>query len=212
VALVQVLLEEFRMLMLSSQHRCFRARAARVILVVAILSCLAFPAGAFAETAASAPSGSGTSAAPYQIANLANLRWLSENSATATNWASGVYYVQTADIDASETSTWNSSAGFSPIGNGTTPFKGTYNGQGHAIKGLTINRVSTDYVGLFGYMGNGGVVDSLGSHPPASPERITRESWSGTAWGRSSTAIPAARSREAAPALEAWWAATVPPR
>ena len=66
-------------------------------------------------------------------------------------------YVLGANIDASSTSTWNSGAGFTPIGNGSTNFTGTFDGLGHTISNLTINRPSTDYVGLFGYVGHGSI-------------------------------------------------------
>ena len=65
-------------------------------------------------------------------------------------------YVLGADINASATSTWNSGAGFNPIGNNSTSsnasrFTGKFNGLGHTISSLTINRTSTNFVGLFGY-------------------------------------------------------------
>ena len=53
------------------------------------------------------------------------------------------------DIDASATATWNSGAGFLPIGSVATPFTGTLNGAGHAITGLVIHS-PLDHVGLFG--------------------------------------------------------------
>lgn len=40
--------------------------------------------------------------------------------------------------------------GFSPVGNATTPFVGSFNGGGYTINGLYINRPSTDYQALFG--------------------------------------------------------------
>jgi hypothetical protein len=49
-------------------------------------------------------------------------------------------YVLGSDIAASGTSTWNSNSGFSPIGDATTNFTGTFDGLGHTITGLTINR------------------------------------------------------------------------
>jgi len=55
-------------------------------------------------------------------------------------------------IDASETSTWNGGAGFEPIGSSTTPFQGKFDGKGYTITGLFINRPTTNYVGLFGYV------------------------------------------------------------
>jgi hypothetical protein len=104
---------------------------------------------------ATLPVGSGTSGSPYQIATLANLYWITQNS---TEW--NKYYIQTADIDASSTSTWNSGAGWSPIGIVATNFSGTYNGDGHTITGLFINRNATDYQGLFGR--NVGTISNLG--------------------------------------------------
>lgn len=72
-------------------------------------------------------------------------------------------YVQTTNIDASDTSTWNAGAGFIPIGLpnhvGTiyNVFSGTYDGAGYNITGLYIHTsvetpgqlYSTGYTGLF---------------------------------------------------------------
>jgi subtilisin-like proprotein convertase family protein len=66
-----------------------------------------------------------------------------------------------ADIYASETGTWDDGSGFSPIGNRTINFTGTYNGQGYVIDSLTINRTDEDYIGLFGYTSSV-TIDSLG--------------------------------------------------
>ena len=44
-----------------------------------------------------------------------------------------------------------SQAGFSPIGNLFTQFRGSLDGQNHVISNLSINLPSTSYVGLFGY-------------------------------------------------------------
>ena len=93
------------------------------------------------------PSGSGTSSDPYLIATLDNLAWL-QDAANDTAW--GAYYQQTADIDADSTSSWDSGAGFSPIGNSTKEFTGTYDGQGYTIDNLYISRGSTNYIGFFG--------------------------------------------------------------
>lgn len=45
---------------------------------------------------------------------------------------------------------WGAS-GFKPLGSDTGSFTGSFNGQGFGLSGLTINRASTNYVGLFGY-------------------------------------------------------------
>lgn len=44
-------------------------------------------------------------------------------------------YVLGADIAAGGTSTWNTNAGFMPIGNDTTSFTGSFDGLGHTISG-----------------------------------------------------------------------------
>lgn len=107
-----------------------------------------------------APVGTGTVGDPYQIATLNNLAWVSTNTSA---WSRNS--IQTADIDASSTSGWNQNGtvyfGFSPIGGGSG-FTGTYDGQGHTISGLTINRTGESYVGLFGYVSGTGKVSNLG--------------------------------------------------
>jgi len=111
----------------------------------------------YAQTA-TLPSGSGTQGDPYQIETLDNLYWITQNQ---SSWSS--YFVQTADIDASSSSSWDGSAGFTPIGNGETNyFTGSYNGKGHTITGLYINRPTVTYVGLFGICMGTGSIDSLG--------------------------------------------------
>ncbi|NOZ47694.1 MAG: hypothetical protein GXO79_13070, partial [Chlorobi bacterium] len=103
----------------------------------------------------SGPNGYGTSGDPYQITDLDDLKWITDNT---TSWDK--YFIQTTDINASATSSWDSNAGFSPIGNSSNKFTGSYNGQGYAIDSLFINRPTTDYVALFGY--NNGVIKNLG--------------------------------------------------
>ncbi|MFW5978867.1 MAG: hypothetical protein ACOCQ8_02025, partial [Bacteroidia bacterium] len=73
----------------------------------------------YAQTATEPSGGNGTESAPYQIENLENLYWLSQNSSF---W--DAHYIQTADIDASETENWYSGEGFPPIGTEAEPFTG----------------------------------------------------------------------------------------
>jgi glucan-binding YG repeat protein len=52
---------------------------------------------------------------------------------------------------------FNSGAGWEPIGSEAAPFTGIFDGNGHSIKGMKMNLVSTDqvvYAGLFGYVKN----------------------------------------------------------
>src|SRR5262249_60188908 len=67
-------------------------------------------------------------------------------------------YVLANDINASGTSNWNAKAGFVAIGNDETSFGGTFDGQGHAISGLTIASAAPS-VGLFGV--NDGTIQNV---------------------------------------------------
>lgn len=90
------------------------------------------------------PLGSGTEVDPFQISNLDQLRLI---SADTSYW--NEHLIQTANIDASATLTWNSGRGFSPIGNSSHKFTGTYDGQDHTIINLFLDTGSRG--GLIGY-------------------------------------------------------------
>ncbi len=87
--------------------------------------------------------GTGTSSDPYQISNAAQLQNMDLNLSA--------HFVLINDIDAGETTGWNSRAGFVPVGNSSIQFTGNFDGNGYIISDLYIN-TSTDYVGLFGYI------------------------------------------------------------
>ena len=75
--------------------------------------------------------------------------------------APSIKYALGADIDASATAPWDGGQGFKPVGYesatpNTTRFSGQFHGLGHRITGLTINRPTADYVGLFGSAVNNG--------------------------------------------------------
>ena len=55
---------------------------------------------------------------------------------------------------------WNTATGFVPVGNSSTPFTGSFDGQNYTISNLTINRPTTDYVGFFGYLR--GTIENVG--------------------------------------------------
>ena len=71
-------------------------------------------------------------------------------------------YALGGNIDATATSTWNSNAGFTPVGNASTRFSGTLDGLGHAISNLTINLPTSTDVGLFGQTAAASSVRTLG--------------------------------------------------
>ncbi|WP_260259264.1 Ig-like domain-containing protein [Vibrio intestinalis] len=93
---------------------------------------------------------------PCLISNLAELRWLSETPAA---WDE--YYVQTADIDASETASWNESKGWDPIGDKSTYFTGSYDGKLHKVDGLTINDTDLYVGGFFSTIGTEAEIKNL---------------------------------------------------
>jgi len=102
-------------------------------------------------------SGSGTVSDPFLIESLEQLNSISSNTGF---WDRN--FKQINNINASATSTLNSDGGsgyygFSPIGNSSTKFTGTYNGHGYSISNIYINRGTTDYIGFFGYTLGGSI-------------------------------------------------------
>lgn len=91
--------------------------------------------------------GSGTADAPYLISTVADLQKLATD-VNGGNYYSGKHFKLTKDIDMS------SVANFAMIGfyDGDYHwFSGTFDGDGHTISNLTINKTNDDcYVGLFG--------------------------------------------------------------
>jgi hypothetical protein len=61
---------------------------------------------------------------------------------------------------ASETA--NGGRGWWPIGTSNDGFAGSFNGQGYEIRDLFINRPNENYVGLFGFVDEGGVIENIG--------------------------------------------------
>jgi len=61
----------------------------------------------------------------------------------------GGHYALGTNIDAAGTATWNSGAGFTPIG-ASAAFTGTFDGLGHTISGLSMNTTAYTPIGLFG--------------------------------------------------------------
>jgi filamentous hemagglutinin family protein len=81
----------------------------------------------------------------------------------------GGYYALGSNINAASTSGWNSGAGFTSIGGGssttlTAPeeFSGVFDGLGHTVNNLTINVGNVNGVGLIGAIASTGVVRNVG--------------------------------------------------
>ena len=99
--------------------------------------------------------GNGTAGDPWLITNVSELQdmnlYLDAHDA---------HYALNQSIDASATAGWVGD--FVPIGNISDPFTGTFNGNGHTITGLLINRLDISNVGLFGAIGASGTVSNVG--------------------------------------------------
>ena len=114
-----------------------------IFAAVLVFTCIPFFAGAAAwdGTGKEAYTGSGTEADPYVIDTAAKLAKIGEVVAGGDT-LDGKYFVQTADIDLGGKE-------WTPIGDGTNPFSGIYNGKGHKISGFSITKLS-NFTGLFG--------------------------------------------------------------
>jgi filamentous hemagglutinin family protein len=99
--------------------------------------------------------GNGSVGSPYVVVDVYGLQGIA-------SLPMGDSYALGNDIDATGTATWNGGAGFVPIGNEATSFIGTFDGHGYTINGLSINRPSAEFVGLFGLVDYGGMVKNVG--------------------------------------------------
>lgn len=86
-----------------------------------------------------------------EISSEDDLKALAEAVSSGDDKA-GVYYKLTADIALD--------GEWTPIGTAAYQFKGTFDGSGHTLSGLYISS-SDDYQGLFGYVGEDGVVKNI---------------------------------------------------
>ena len=88
----------------------------------------------------------------WQIRNVYELQNMKNNLSAN--------YALVTDIDAITTERWNDGAGFQPVGTTTafeeynSAYTGKFDGLNHKINGLSINRPTKDYVGLFGFTHN----------------------------------------------------------
>ena len=105
---------------------------------------LIFAASVFAENIAIKPAGTGSADDPFLINKIEHLVWMGEN---ITNVSTKNFRL-TSDINAAETKFWNDGRGFLPIGYmhenkkayASYPFRGCFDGGGHIISNLFINR------------------------------------------------------------------------
>ncbi len=105
--------------------------------------------------------GNGTAEDPYQIAD-----WYQLDS--VRDYLSS-HFILINDLDSNSIGyTWlagptaNQGKGWQPIGIQSYLFTGTLDGQGYEIYDLFINRPSQNYIGLFGEVSVGGIVQNIG--------------------------------------------------
>lgn len=119
---------------------------------VAILAIAALMIGAFVVTvpmsteASFSGEGAGTVGDPYIISSVAQLQEMNDDLSAHYKLGTMIYFED-------ET--------FTPIGDSTTPFTGSLNGDGFWILNMTIDSTSSS-VGLFGYTGPGASITKLG--------------------------------------------------
>ncbi|MDD2231115.1 MAG: GLUG motif-containing protein, partial [Candidatus Cloacimonetes bacterium] len=112
--------------------------------------------------------GFGTTANPYTITNWTQLQNINNNNILTHNY----YFNLSNDIGSSTAGYTNSGEGWLPIGTPSSKFLGSFDGLGHTIDALTINRPDTSYVGLFGCTRSGSTIQNLGlTHVAITGER-----------------------------------------
>jgi hypothetical protein len=167
--------------------------------------------------------GDGTSGTPYEIANWYHLDNVSRNLGSEFILTAGLDS-NTAGYDDVASSSANGGNGFDPIGDDSSRFTGTFNGTGHTISNLSIDRGGTFDVGLFGYV-NGGTIENVGVENAdiTGKERVGglvgknfgTVSNSYAKWAASSGSISATRLRPTRPAMSpgraTTWAASSGP-
>jgi hypothetical protein len=108
--------------------------------------------------------GSGNTGDPYKVTTVDELQCIRTNHSDADSLSDALNddYELVNDIDASGTSSWNGGDGFEPIYNGSHNFRGTFDGNGYTVTGLTIDRRSTSKVGLFGEVKSESSIENVG--------------------------------------------------
>jgi uncharacterized repeat protein (TIGR02543 family) len=104
--------------------------------------------------------GNGTSLDPYQIDSYAKLKKFAAivNGGNTSAYAKLTNYIVCKNSFDDE----NYATDWTPIGNNSHEYTGTFNGQGYTITGLsTPTNNSSDNVGLFGVVGTSGVVQNV---------------------------------------------------
>lgn len=105
-----------------------------------------------------APGGAGTADDPYLISDKETMEafryYINE---MFNDGGAGKYFqlTESVDLGGSADDQWT------PIGDGSSPFQGVFDGGGFTVSGLYIDQPDSPQMGLFGVLGNGGTVKNL---------------------------------------------------
>ena len=151
---------------------CFRLQFVTLLLMVSMV----LPTVMWAAINPTKPSsGDGSSSNPYQISTAAHLYWFAGlvngtlTDGTAKNTAACAKLTANITVNSGVLKSdgiinSGSFTAWTPIGQGTNSFNGTFDGNGKTISGLYLDNADMDYIGLFGFsygtIQNVGVVDS----------------------------------------------------
>jgi|GEM_PF-3459877 len=87
-----------------------------------------------------------------EISTVAQLKRICTDAA----YSEKKHYILMNDLDLSDEDNWR------PIGYDHLHYlSGSFNGQGHTVRGLSIDRPTEDFIGLFSYLDSGGVIENL---------------------------------------------------
>ncbi|MCF0194639.1 MAG: hypothetical protein HUK00_05635, partial [Bacteroidaceae bacterium] len=142
----------------------YASRGIATLLLIMVAALMPQPASADGTRQ---PSGNGTAASPYLIGDADELYWFAEqvNSGETGIWGKLIKdIVVNKDVLDDKGELNGDGAGFrvwTPIGNGSGSYAGTFDGQGHTISGLYLNDGGRDFVGLFGLAYNANI-DNVG--------------------------------------------------
>ena len=104
----------------------------------------------------------------YEISNAGQLYWfagLVNGTLDGVAQNASANAILTKDIVVNEgtmTAETTGARAWTPIGNSSNRYSGTFDGNGKTVSGLYFNDQGEDYVGLFGYVGTNGKVQNVG--------------------------------------------------
>ena len=120
-------------------------------------------------------SGDGTVSNPYQIASAGNLYWFAAlvngtlMDGTQQNAAACAVLIQNIEInskvidaDGNLKDGHENLAVWTPIGDSSQKYTGTFNGQGYTVSGLYLYDDNRNYIGFFGWLDSGGIIMNVG--------------------------------------------------